>query len=110
MDFLKFAIAGELLVVSTCNLYQTNLCQVDYRSRILEYRTYIVLHFCCEIVIVNCYLLRGNCDFLARLRYALYRVPSSFVYQSFNDPRLPPHIMYAMLFYFDNGHPIVTIK
>ena len=36
MDFLKFAIAGELLVVSTCNLYQTNLCQVDYRSRILD--------------------------------------------------------------------------
>ena len=36
MDFLKFTIAGELLVVSTCNLCQTNLCQVDYRSRILD--------------------------------------------------------------------------
>ena len=36
MDFLKFAIAGELLVISTCNLYQTNLCQVDYGSRILD--------------------------------------------------------------------------
>ena len=36
MDFLKFAIAGELLVVPTCKLYQTNLCQVDYRSRILD--------------------------------------------------------------------------
>ena len=29
MDFLKFSIAGELLVASTCNLYQMILRQVD---------------------------------------------------------------------------------
>ena len=29
MAFLKFAIVGELLVVSTCNLYQTIIRQVD---------------------------------------------------------------------------------
>ena len=67
MDFLKFAIAGELLVVSSCNLYQTILCQVDYRSRILDQdsgsRTYIVLNLktrymlCVGLVIFHCELL-----------------------------------------------------
>ena len=48
---------------------------------------------------MNYYLLRGNGDLLARQMYALRRVLSNFMCQSFNNPRLPPHILYVMLFY-----------
>ena len=57
MDFLKSGIAGELLVVSTCNLYQTNLCQVDYRSMIL-YTEHILsyifaVNYYCELLFIK---------------------------------------------------------
>ena len=52
---------------------------------------------------MNCYLLRGNGGFLARQRHALYRVPSSFVFQLFNDPYYVCHVvLLTMVILCDN--------
>ena len=75
MDFLKFAIAIELLVVSTCSRYQTILRRIqdpDSGSKTWTSLSYAVNYYC-ELLYI-----KQKGDFLLWRRYALYRVPSSF--------------------------------